>query len=1274
MSVQVQFRRGNTAQHSTFTGAPGEITVDTDKNVIVVHDGVKASGYPLAPNISFDVANAAFNISNTLSGNLVNVSVSSNNYAGFMANSANGYGETIVAANLVTSRAYTNTSTEAANNYAGVMANGAGTISNAAFAAANQAGVIANAAFASSNSEYSFSNLVYDAVNSVFSVANAAYGNANSVSVSANNYAGFMANAANGYTETIVAANLITARAYTNTSTTAANNYAGAMANAANSYAASLTPDLSPAFNKANSAYTVANAAFDKANTVASDLSNTAVSANNYASSQAGQAGVIANSAFAAANQSGVVANNANTYADSTYVKKAGDTITGDLVVQGNLTTTGAVTYTNTQTLLIGDAVITLNNDIPVGVAPSEDAGIEIKRGSSSNVSLLWNEGLDKWTFTNDGTNYRLIASNTDVEAANNYAGTMANAANSIASATYATITTVATNATSANNYAGVMANSANGYAETIIAANLITARAYTNTSTDSANNYSGTMANAANGYTETVVAANLVTARAYTNTSTTAANNYAGFMANAANSYAASLTPDLSPAFNKANGAYTNSNAAFDKANTVASDLSNTATAANNYAGFMANSANAYAASLTPDLSPAFNKANAAYTVANAGFDKANTVSFDLANTATSANNYAGAMANAANGFAQTIVDANLITARAYTNTSTTAANNYAGAMANAANSYATSLTPDLSPAFNKANGAYTVANSGFDKANTVASDLANTAVSANNYAGFMANSANGYTETIVAANLITSRAYTNTSATAANNYAGAMSNSVNSWATATFATITNATAAFDFANGVSTNTTSAFSKANDAYSAANQAGVVANNANTFAVNTFVKKSGDTITGDLTVQGNVTISGNTTYVNTQTLLIGDALVTLNNDIPSNVAPSEDAGIEVKRGNLANVAILWNEGSDKWTFTNDGTVYRSIASNTDVESANNYAGVMANSANGYSESIVAANLVTARAYTNTSTAAANNYAGVMANSANAFAASVMDANLIVSRAYTNTSTTAANNYAGVMANSANAIAVATFATITNAAAAFAFANGAAINTTAAFAFANGISTNTTAAFALANGVVINAAASFGFANSVATNTTAAFAAANQAGVIANAAFTKANTGSGSGLANTSGISFNGDLFFPTGNVAVGASSATFNSVAYRLYVNGAFAANTKSFVIDHPTKPGMKLQHGSLEGPENGVYVRGKIQGKVIELPDYWIGLVDEETITVQLTAIGRSQNLYVVEVSNNIVFIDSENHTEPYCYFTVYGERKDVEKLVVEY
>jgi hypothetical protein len=46
MARRIQFRRGTTAQHAVFTGAPGELTVDTDKNIVVVHDGVTPGGFP----------------------------------------------------------------------------------------------------------------------------------------------------------------------------------------------------------------------------------------------------------------------------------------------------------------------------------------------------------------------------------------------------------------------------------------------------------------------------------------------------------------------------------------------------------------------------------------------------------------------------------------------------------------------------------------------------------------------------------------------------------------------------------------------------------------------------------------------------------------------------------------------------------------------------------------------------------------------------------------------------------------------------------------------------------------------------------------------------------------------------------------------------------------------------------------------------------------------------------------------------------------------------
>jgi len=119
-----------------------------------------------------------------------------------------------------------------------------------------------------------------------------------------------------------------------------------------------------------------------------------------------------------------------------------------------------------------------------------------------------------------------------------------------------------------------------------------------------------------------------------------------------------------------------------------------------------------------------------------------------------------------------------------------------------------------------------------------------------------------------------------------------------------------------------------------------------------------------------------------------------------------------------------------------------------------------------------------------------------------------------------------------------------------------------------------------------------------------------------------------------------------------------GNVSIGTTSTT-----YKLEVNGSFAATTKSFVINHPIKPGKKLRYGSLEGPENGVYVRGKVTGNVIDLPDYWVGLVDEESITVNLTPIGKHQKLYVECVEGNKVYIsnDSMFSSDINCYYTVF-------------
>jgi len=89
-------------------------------------------------------------------------------------------------------------------------------------------------------------------------------------------------------------------------------------------------------------------------------------------------------------------------------------------------------------------------------------------------------------------------------------------------------------------------------------------------------------------------------------------------------------------------------------------------------------------------------------------------------------------------------------------------------------------------------------------------------------------------------------------------------------------------------------------------------------------------------------VAGNFTVSGTTTSVNSNTINLADNIITLNSDATG--APTQNAGVEVKRGDEANVQLRWNEGSTKWTFTNNGAVYYPIAvSTTDLaEGTNQY--------------------------------------------------------------------------------------------------------------------------------------------------------------------------------------------------------------------------------------------------------------------------------------------------------------------------------------------
>jgi hypothetical protein len=81
----------------------------------------------------------------------------------------------------------------------------------------------------------------------------------------------------------------------------------------------------------------------------------------------------------------------------------------------------------------------------------------------------------------------------------------------------------------------------------------------------------------------------------------------------------------------------------------------------------------------------------------------------------------------------------------------------------------------------------------------------------------------------------------------------------------------------------------------------------------------------------DLTVTGNFIVNGTTTTINTENVTIEDNILILNSNATGD--PTVNAGIEVERGSATNVTIRWNESSDYWEFTNDGTTYQKMVVN-----------------------------------------------------------------------------------------------------------------------------------------------------------------------------------------------------------------------------------------------------------------------------------------------------------------------------------------------------
>jgi len=122
--------------------------------------------------------------------------------------------------------------------------------------------------------------------------------------------------------------------------------------------------------------------------------------------------------------------------------------------------------------------------------------------------------------------------------------------------------------------------------------------------------------------------------------------------------------------------------------------------------------------------------------------------------------------------------------------------------------------------------------------------------------------------------------------------------------------------------------------------------------------------------------------------------------------------------------------------------------------------------------------------------------------------------------------------------------------------------------------------------------------------------------------------------------------------------------------------ASEVTAGGITLTSRKAFDIPHPSKQGWRLRHICLEGPESAVYYRGRLtNSNVINLPEYWVGLIDPESITVTLTQIGSSQDLIVDKIEwGSKIIVRSGSASAIDCYYLVHAERIDGEKLIVEY
>ncbi len=372
MATAIQWRRGTTSQHSSFTGLVGEITVDTDLNTVIVHDGSTAGGHRLA---KYSDVGTQESIEDTVSGLLVG-----------------GTGVTITyddAAGTLTIDGQTGdiTGVTAGASLSGGGTSGAVTLAFDGSAVAQHILPSADITYDLGSSSKQWRDLYVGPGSLYVNGQKVIEDNSGTIQLSAdaNQNVGIITSGS-GDVEL-------------NASGTGVVNIQSGM-----------TFDASQVLTGTGGL------------TMGSNININSNSINNLpAPAQANDAArkAYVDAASYLTGGDGITNSTGTLAVDSSVVRTTGtQTIAGaktfsdNIILSGDLTVSGTTTTINTATLLLEDNIITLNSG--TSGAPSENGGITVDRGSSADVNLQFNEGTDNWQFTNDGTTYVNFATDTD--------------------------------------------------------------------------------------------------------------------------------------------------------------------------------------------------------------------------------------------------------------------------------------------------------------------------------------------------------------------------------------------------------------------------------------------------------------------------------------------------------------------------------------------------------------------------------------------------------------------------------------------------------------------------------------------------------------------------------------------------------------------------------------------------------------------------------------------------------------------------------------------